>query len=45
MPNSLGVKTLDPYDPDYVANYNLNDNSDNFATAHGLNYHNGPEWM
>ena len=42
---SIGVKTLDPYESIYHANYNNNDESDNFYTAKGFNYHNGPEWV
>ena len=43
--NSIGIKTLDPYDDKYVSDYNNDDNSQNFKSAHGFNYHNGPEWV
>ena len=43
--NSIGVKTLDPYEDHYHGNYDNSDQSDNWRTAHGFNYHNGPEWV
>ena len=43
--HSIGIKTLDPYDDNYVSDYNNDDNSQNFKSAHGFNYHNGPEWV
>lgn len=42
---SIGVKTLDPSEEEYRPNYFNNDDSSNFYTAHGFNYHNGPEWV
>lgn len=43
--DGLGIKTLDPEDPNYNGNYENGDDSYNFKTAHGFNYHNGPEWL
>ena len=40
----LGMKTLDPTDWNYRPDYYNTDNDD-YATANGLNYHNGPEWV
>ncbi|KAM0721639.1 hypothetical protein Q7P37_002564 [Cladosporium fusiforme] len=39
-----GMATLDPSDHEYAPNYINSDDSDNFRTAKGLNYHSGPEW-
>nr|AOE43285.1 glycogen debranching enzyme/amylo-alpha-1,6-glucosidase [Synstelium polycarpum] len=41
----LGVKTLDPNDTDYHANYDNSLDTDYRPTAKGFNYHNGPEWL
>jgi glycogen debranching enzyme len=41
----IGVATLDPSDLNYNPNYNNSEDSDNFATAKGRNYHQGPEWV
>ncbi|ELP93786.1 hypothetical protein EIN_175730 [Entamoeba invadens IP1] len=40
----LGMKTLDPTDWNYKPDY-YNEDCDDFNTANGLNYHNGPEWV
>ncbi|SSD61007.1 probable Glycogen debranching enzyme [Saccharomycodes ludwigii] len=41
----IGMKTLDPSDYNYRPYYNNGDDSDDFATAKGRNYHQGPEWV
>ncbi|KAM7539070.1 hypothetical protein Aperf_G00000049145 [Anoplocephala perfoliata] len=41
----LGMKTLDPRDKDYRCSYHNNDDSFDYSTAHGFNYHQGPEWL
>eukprot|EP00922_Rhytidocystis_sp_ex-Travisia-forbesii_P044877 GHVS01066912.1.p1 GENE.GHVS01066912.1~~GHVS01066912.1.p1 ORF type:complete len:1880 (+),score=289.48 GHVS01066912.1:287-5926(+) len=41
----LGLKTLDPTDLNYRGNYDNADDGDDRHTAHGWNYHQGPEWL
>ncbi|KAL6950734.1 hypothetical protein ACO0QE_000015 [Hanseniaspora vineae] len=41
----LGMKTLDPSDYNYRPYYINSEDSDDFATSKGRNYHQGPEWV
>ena len=41
----IGIATLDPSDLNYRPNYHNSDDSTDFATAKGRNYHQGPEWV
>ena len=41
----LGMATLDPSDLNYRPYYINSEDSDNFATSKGRNYHQGPEWV
>lgn len=41
----VGMRTLDPSDWNYRPNYNNSEDSDDFATSKGRNYHQGPEWV
>lgn len=38
----LGMKTLSSNDSDYRANYDNENDGDDFSVAHGFNYHQGP---
>ncbi|OWB79651.1 4-alpha-glucanotransferase activity protein [[Candida] boidinii] len=41
----LGMRTLDPSDLNYRPYYNNSEDSEDFATSKGRNYHQGPEWV
>ncbi|KAG0687543.1 hypothetical protein C6P40_002206 [Pichia californica] len=41
----LGIRTLDPNDLEYRPYYHNSVDNDDFATAKGRNYHQGPEWV
>ncbi|PKS06288.1 hypothetical protein jhhlp_007036 [Lomentospora prolificans] len=40
-----GMATLDPRDLNYRPYYNNGEDSEDFATSKGRNYHQGPEWL
>lgn len=42
---SVGMRTLDPSDWSYRPYYCNSEESDDFATSKGRNYHQGPEWV
>ena len=41
----VGMRTLDPSDWNYRPYYNNGEDSTDFATSKGRNYHQGPEWV
>lgn len=41
----LGMATLDPSDLNYRPYYRNSEDSDDFSTSKGRNYHQGPEWV
>lgn len=41
----VGMRTLDPSDWNYRPYYNNAEDSDDFKTSKGRNYHQGPEWV
>ena len=43
--NCIGIRTLDYTDKNYNGDYYPDNDSNDYHLAHGLNYHNGPEWV
>ncbi|KAI9310297.1 glycogen debranching enzyme [Dichotomocladium elegans] len=41
----LGMRTLDPADDRYRPYYHNSEDSEDFDTSKGRNYHQGPEWV
>jgi glycogen debranching enzyme len=41
----IGMRTLDPADYRYRPTYRNSEDSEEFLTSGGFNYHNGPEWV
>ncbi|OAC97710.1 glycoside hydrolase family 133 protein [Mucor lusitanicus CBS 277.49] len=41
----LGMRTLDPLDQQYKPYYHNSEDSEDFQTSKGRNYHQGPEWL
>jgi glycogen debranching enzyme len=41
----IGMRTLDPQDFRYRPTYVAGEDSEEFLTSGGFNYHNGPEWV
>ncbi|GEQ67097.1 hypothetical protein JCM33374_g760 [Metschnikowia sp. JCM 33374] len=41
----IGIRTLDPSDWNYRPYYNNGEDSEDFSTSKGRNYHQGPEWV
>jgi glycogen debranching enzyme len=41
----VGMRTLDPGDYRYRPTYRSGDDTEDFLTSKGFNYHNGPEWV
>ena len=41
----VGMKTLGPNEPNYRPYYETSNSSTDYSTAHGFNYHQGPEWV
>lgn len=42
---SIGMRTLDPSDEQFLPDYDNKNESTDFKQAHGFNHYNGPQWV